>query len=285
MVLKPPCKVLVVGCGYIGRPLALRLREQGHQIHAWVHSAASAEALANCRFHQVMAGSVADRFLWDALAGEFDLVIHAASSGRGGADSYREVFLEGIRQINSRQPRARRLMVSSTSVYGQTAGEWVTEESPAEPATETGRILREAEKAALDSGAMVVRSAGIYGPGRSVLLEKFRKGEAVIEGDGSRWINQIHQSDLVAALEHFVQTGEPGQIYNVADDEPVMQHDYYAWCAEFLRKPAPPHGPIDTNRKRGVTSKRVSNAKLRGTGWRPVYPSFRDGLSADYSPK
>jgi len=281
--LKPSCKTLIVGCGYIGLSLARRLQERGHEVNAWVHSAASAEALAVSGFYRIVAGSVADPVLWNALAGDFDLVIHAASSGRGGADTYREVFLEGNRRINARQPRARRLMVSSTSVYGQTGGEWVTEESPTEPATETGRILREAEEAALGSGVVVVRSAGIYGPGRGVLFEKFRRGEAVIEGDGRRWINQIHQRDLVAALAHLIEAGAPGEIYNATDNTPVTQRDFYAWCAEFLHQPLPPSGPLNLERKRGLTNKRVSNAKLRATGWQPVYPSFREGLAADCS--
>ncbi len=279
--MKPAYKILVVGCGYVGLPLALRWRDEGHEITACVHSLASAKALAAHRFHRVVAGSIADPALWSAMPGEFDLVLHAASSGRGGVEAYREVFLEGIRWINAHQPNARRMMVSSTSVYGQTGGDVVTEESVAEPTTEAGRILREAEETALASGAIVVRSAGIYGPGRGVLLEKFRRGEAVIEGDGSRWMNQIHQRDLVAALAQLAGAGDPGQIYNAADDTPVTQRDFYAWCAEFLNKPMPPHGPVNTARKRGVTSKRVSNAKLRASGWQPVYPSFREGLSAD----
>jgi hypothetical protein len=64
-----------------------------------------------------------------------------------------------------------------------------------------------------------------------------------------------------------------------------MLRDYYAWCAEFLNRPLPPHGPVDPNRKRGLTSKRVSNTKLRATGWTPRYPSFREGLAADHSPR
>jgi nucleoside-diphosphate-sugar epimerase len=285
LILKTNPKTLLIGCGYIGLPLALRLAEAGHEISAWVHSAASAGSLAAHHFHRVISGNVADPRLWDAANEDYDLVIHCASSGRGGPAAYEEVFLKGALMIGEHQPRARKIFVSSTSVYGQARGEIVTEESPTEPLTATGRILREAERAALASGATVARSAGIYGPNRGVLFEKFRRGEAVIEGDGSRWINQIHQRDLVTALAHLIEAAAPGEIYNAADDTPVTYRDYYAWCAEFLSQPMPPHGPIDAERKRGLTSKRVSNAKLRATGWSPVYPSFREGITADHSPK
>lgn len=280
-----PSKTLLIGCGYIGLPLALRLREAGHEISAWVHSATSAEALAIHRFHRVIIGSVGDSAVWDAVPEKYDLVVHCASSGRGGVAAYEEVFLKGISLMGARQPAARRLFVSSTSVYGQTTGEIVTEDSPAEPTSETGRILREAEKVALNSHAVIVRSSGIYGPGRGVLFEKFQRGEAVIEGDGSRWLNQIHQHDLVSALLHLIATDRHGQIYNASDDAPVTLLDYYTWCAKFLSKPLPPHGPINPNRKRGLTNKRVSNVKLRSTGWTPQYPSFREGLAADHSPR
>jgi nucleoside-diphosphate-sugar epimerase len=225
---------------------------------------------------------VGDENRWKGLTEKFDLVIHCASSGRGGADAYEEVFLRGARLMNAHQPSARRLLVSSTSVYGQTQGETVTEESPAAPASTTSRILREAEKEAMASGATVVRSSGIYGPGRSVPFEKFRRGEAVIEGDGLRWMNQIHRRDLVAALAHLIEAGVPGGVYNATDDTPVTQRDFYSWCAGFLHQPMPPSGPVNSERKRGLTSKRVSNAKLKATGWQPVYPSFREGLADDF---
>ncbi len=99
---------------------------------------------------------------------------------------------------------------------------------------------------ALQARAIVVRSSGIYGPGRAALWEKFKRGEAVIEGDGSRWMNQIHQIDLVIALRWLAEHGRPGEIYNATDDTPVMQRDYYAWCAEVLKKPLPPYGPVNT---------------------------------------
>jgi nucleoside-diphosphate-sugar epimerase len=273
-------KTLIIGCGYIGLPLALELKKLGHEITAWVNSEATAASLAPHGFARIITGSVAHDRDWIAVDADCELVVHCASSGRRGEEAYAEVFLEGASRMCERLPRARKIFVSSTSVYAQAQGEVVNEQSPAEPETATGRILRAAEKVALSGAATVVRSAGIYGPGRGVLLERLRRREAVIEGDGARWMNQIHQRDLVAALVHLIGAGAPGQIYNAADDTPVMQRDYYAWCAQFLEQPLPPHGPVNTQRKRGLTNKRVSNAKLRATGWSPSYPSFREGIAA-----
>jgi nucleoside-diphosphate-sugar epimerase len=278
-------KTLIIGAGYIGLPLALELKASGHEVVPWVHSEESAARIGPQGFELVLAGSVGSAACWRNVPNDFELVIHCASSSRGGETAYEEVFRQGAMRMNESLPRAQKLFVSSTSVYGQTSGEMVTEESPAEPATATGKILREAEKIALEGGATVVRSSGIYGPGRAMLWEKFQRGEAVIEGDGSRWINQIHQRDLVAALLHLTDHGLSGEIYNAADDTPVMQRDYYAWCAQALNKPLPPTGPVNTQRKRGLTNKRVSNAKLRATGWVPRYPSFREGLAANHSPR
>jgi nucleoside-diphosphate-sugar epimerase len=275
---------LVIGCGYVGLPLALELKKK-FAVNAWVHSEETASSLVPQGFERVVVGSVGDKSVWEGLKSTCDLVIHCASSSRGGEAAYEEVFVQGAKRIAEYLPQARKIFVSSTSVYGQTNGEVVTEDSPAEPSVATGKLLREAETIALGSGATVVRSSSIYGPGRGVLFDKFQRGEAVIEDDGSRWINQIHQRDLVAALVYLIDRGDLRKIYNASDNTPVTQHDYYAWCAEFLEKPLPPHGPLNTQRKRGLTNKRVSNARLRATGWAPIYPSFREGIAADYSPK
>ena len=273
-------KTLIIGCGYIGLPLALELQAKGQAISAWVHSAATAESLGSCRFSRIVTGSVADQKIWAGLDEDYDLMIHCASSGRGGEVAYEEVFLQGAVMMSAYQPRARGLFVSSTSVYGQIDGSVVTEESPAESATPTSRILQSAEKVTRGAGITVVRSSGIYGPGRGVLFDKLKRGEAVFEGDGLRWMNQIHQHDLVAALLHLSAMDIEAEIYNASDDTPVTQLDYYKWCAEFLGKPVPPFGPVNTQRKRGLTNKRVSNVKLRATGWAPKYPSFREGIAA-----
>ncbi len=244
-------------------------------------SAESAAALSTEPFTVAAAdlGDAAAIAALDAWRG-CDAVIHCASSGRGGADAYRHVYLEGARNLmDALQPRAL-LFTGSTSVYAQTGGEWVTEESAAEPDRETGRLLRETEELVIARGGCVARLAGIYGPGRSVLLRKFLTGEAVIEGDGSRWINQVHRDDIATALVRLIERNARG-IFNVNDDAPMTQRAVYEGLAARLHRPLPPGGPIDPNRKRGWTSKRVSNAKLRALGWAPRYPSFFAAIAND----
>ncbi len=270
---------LIVGAGYVGLPLARALAARGESVTAWVRSAESAEALAPENFARVLTGNVADLAAWHDV-GPFDAVIHCASSGGGNLDAYRNVYLWGSRAIHACQPNARRLLVSSTSVYGQTDGAWVDEISPTEPAAATSRVLVEAEREAVATGALVVRAAGIYGPGRVALFDKFRRGEAVLEDGGGRWLNQIHRDDLVAALLHVLDRGAAGEVYNAADNQPVTLRDYYQWCADKRGQPLPPSGPSNPNRKRGLTNKRVSNRKLREAGWSPAFPTFREGLSS-----
>ncbi len=207
-----------------------------------------------------------------------DVLLDCVSSGRGGgAEQYRRVYLDGARHLlDAFRPR-RTVYTGSTSVYAQVDGAWVDEASPAEPDRETGRVLRETEAVVLAApGGTVARLAGIYGPGRSTLLRKFLAGEAVIEGDGLRWLNQIHRDDAAAALFRLAQPDAPPGVYNVADDTPLTQRGLYESLAEIHRLSLPPSGPIDLDRKRGWTSKRVNNGRLRSLGWRPAFPSFLD---------
>ena len=274
-------KVLIAGCGFVGLATARLFGQHGWEVTGCTHSAESAAKLAAEPF-PVLACDLAEESAVHALAsiGPMDAVMHCASSSRGGAEQYRRVYLDGAHHLARTFPAATLLFTSSTSVYAQTDGGWVTETSPAEPSRETGLLLRATEDFVTAQNGIVTRLAGIYGPGRSVLLRKFFDGTAVIEGDGAKWINQAHRDDIAAALVHLVSSDARG-IFNINDDRPLPQRDLYAWLAERFQRPLPPSGPIDLNRKRGWTNKQVSNARLRATGWQPQFPSFYDAVEHD----
>ncbi len=282
-------EVLVVGCGFVGEAAADLFHAAGWTVTGWTHSEESAARLAGVKPYPVAAHDITDPDHVREAArnlpggGELNALLDCVSSGRGGGpEAYRQVYLEGARNLRAAFRAARFVYTGSTSVYAQTDGSAVDEESPAEPDRETGRILRETEAVVLAApGGGVARLAGIYGPGRSNLLRKFLAGEAVIEGDGGRWLNQIHRDDAAAALFRLAQADAPPGVYNVADDSPLTQSELYrALAAEFGRE-LPPHGPEDRNRKRGWTSKRVQNGRLRALGWQPRWGSFLDWARAE----
>jgi len=276
-------RVLIAGCGYVGRQAARLFSLAGWEVIGLVRSEESARLLSE-EPYRVLTCDLANGAQTKDQLNDFkgiELVIHCASSNRGGPESYRQVYLEGARNLLALEP-AKFIFTSSTSVYAQNDGEWVTEESPAEPERETGRILRETEDLVLrNPGGIVARLAGIYGPGRSILLKRFVDGTALIEGDGGRILNQIHRNDAASALQFLGANVVAPGIYNVSDDMPLSQLDCYTWLAGHFQRPLPPSGPVDTDRKRGTSSKRISNAKLRKSGWHPRFSSFQQAIEED----
>jgi nucleoside-diphosphate-sugar epimerase len=271
-------RVVIAGCGFLGEAAAFLFSESGSQVLGLCATNASAARLAGRAF-EVRAADITGSLSEIPPAWRTpDILIHCASSGRGGADEYRAIYRDGLSNLLEILAPQRTIFTGSTSVYAQEDGEWVDEQSPAEPGRETGRILLEAEALALAAGGVVARLAGIYGPGRSVYLRKFLEDTAVLEAGGSRWTNQIHRDDAALALTLLANPSVPPGIYNVCDDTPATQRDLYGWIAGFLNKPLPPEGPRDPDRKRGWTSKRISNAKLRSIGWAPRFASYRDAL-------
>lgn len=277
---------LIIGCGYVGERVADMLDQQRHEVIGVTHSSDSAGRLSAAKPYHVHACDVSDRTDVQRLAAGLkttpDTIIHCASSNRGGAEAYRKVYLEGCSHLQQCFPAARILFTSSSSVYPQTDGSAVTEDSDASPDRETSRLLREAEDLVLLRGGCVARLAGIYGPGRSFVLKNFLEGTASIEGnDGNgRYLNQIHCDDAATALVQLVAT-RPQGIFNVVDDMPMTQRECFTALARRFRKPVPPVAEPDTNRKRAWTHKRLSNSKLRATGWVPRYPSYFDALDYD----
>ena len=280
-------KVLIAGCGFVGERAADLLHAAGHEVIGLTHSPESAARLALIKPWRTESCDISSRESVSALAAKLDAssidaVIHCASSGRGGAEMYQAVYVDGMRHLTAAFPTAFPLYTSSTSVYPQVDGEVVDETSFADPDRDTGCLLREAENIALNAKGAVARLAGIYGPGRSFVLKNLLEGKAAIEGNHGqgRILNQIHADDAASALVHLVTQRLSG-IYNIVDDGQMTQRQCMdRLCAIFGVKLPGTREP-DPNRKRGWSNKRVSNTKLHATGWTPRYASYFDALRDD----
>lgn len=276
-------RVLIAGCGYLGVATADLFQAAQWEVEGWTRSEQSAAELSG-KPYRVGAVDLADLDAVARAGGDFELVIHCASSRGGGAESYRRIYFEGARNLIERLRPKRFLFTSSTSVYAQTNGEWVDETSAAEPRHETGKILRETEEFVRANGGAIARLTGIYGPGRSALLRKFLAGEARLENGGAHYQNQAHRDDVAAALFVLASAPNDSGIVNVVDDQPLTQRECYAWLAAKLNRPLPPESVAPVERKRGPSNKRVSNQKLRTLGWVPQFPNFRVGMQESILP-
>jgi len=276
--------ILIAGCGYVGEATAQLFHDAGWEVEGWAASAESAAKLSG-KAYPVAAVDLAERDQVFTHVKNFDSVIHCASTRGGGLDLYERVYHQGARNLLEAFARSTTIFASSTSVYAQKNGEWVTEESPAKPQRETGRILRETENLVLARGGIVTRFAGIYGPGRSALLKRFLDGDATIDPENDRFVNQVHRDDIAAALFLLLDRNVgSGEIYNVVDDEPIRQSECYRWLAGRLNRLAPPLAQSTSEPKRGRSNKRVSNAKLRRLGWAPSYPTFVEAMDKSVLP-
>jgi len=276
--------ILIAGCGYVGEATAQLFHDAGWEVEGWTASAESAAKLSG-KPYPVAAVDMAESDQVFAHVKNFHSVIHCASTQGGGVDLYERVYRQGARNLLEAFTRSAIVFASSTSVYAQKNGDWVTEESAAEPQHETGKILRETENLLLAGGGIVTRFAGIYGPGRSALLKRFLDSDATIDPENDRFVNQVHRDDIAAALFLLLDRNVGlGQIYNVVDDEPIRQSECYRWLAGRLNRLAPPLARSTSEAKRGRSNKRVSNAKLRRLGWAPRYPSFVEAMEKSVLP-
>jgi nucleoside-diphosphate-sugar epimerase len=178
----------------------------------------------------------------------------------------------------------RIVYVSSTGVYAAAGGASVDESWQVAPATASG-AARVAAEAALRAGparVVILRAAGIYGPGRGVAA-RLREGTFRVIGDGRAHTSRIHVDDLAAAIVAAGSAAAPSDIYNVADDDPAPTGEYADTAAALLGLPPPPRVPADTVPAEVagmlLADRRIDAGRLkRELGWAPRYPSWRDAF-------
>jgi nucleoside-diphosphate-sugar epimerase len=285
-------RVLIVGCGYVGLPLAAALAAMGNEVFGLRREAWSAAGPDSAGI-KTLAGDITKPEDLARLPAGYDWVVNCVSSSGGGPEEYRSIYAQGGRNLLewlAPRPPRKFVYAGSTAVYGQDDGSAVDESAPAEPHVETARVLVEAEKVLLDAvrqrgfPAVIMRLAGIYGPGRGYWFKQYLSGRARIEGGGGRILNMIHRDDAVGALIAALEKGRPGEIYNAVDDEPVTQLGCFQWLSGAMGRALPPAGREGTGtaRNRGLTNKRVLNRKLKTElGYTFKYPTFRQGYEAE----
>ena len=271
--------ILLAGCGDLGTEAGLRFAGLGHRVVGWRRSPAKLPA--------AIEGAAADLTAGDLppVPEDATAVVIAVAADSPTEEAYRAAYVRGVENVLAALKRdavtpERIIFVSSTAVYGDAGGGWVDESTPANPGGFSGRILVEAEEllqARLEGTSTLgvsVRLGGIYGPGRTRLIDQVRSGSAVIPED-VRYTNRIHRDDAAAALVHLAtMDAAPAPVYVGVDNEPADLGSVLRFLANELGLPAPRVG--DAGPARGG-NKRCRNDLLRSTGFTLAFPTFREG--------
>ena len=282
--------LLVFGFGFTGQALARRLLGEGWSVWAAVRSDASADAARALGVTPIDAG---DRAALVAAPAMNAILVTAPPDDHG---------CPGLRALVPALAQAQAFpdwigYLSTTGVYGDREGRWAFEQSPLSARSPEAARRVAAERDWLEVGrgmgltVQVFRLPGIYGPGRSPLEKLHERTVRNIVKPGQVF-SRIHVEDIAQALAASIARPRAGGIYNIVDDEPAPTHEVNAWAAALLGQAPPPLIPYDeaalppAARRFWAENKRVSNARAKAElGWRPIYPSYREGLTAILSAK
>ena len=283
--------ILIIGCGDVGLRVARQQQAEGHRVTALARSARSAELQA-AQGIQTIRGDLDDPATLSTLPTQDARVYYfAPPPSTGNCDSRMTNFL---RAIADQALPARVVLISTSGVYGDCQGAWVSEERAPQPDTERASRRLDAEQQLRAWGKrhavciVILRVPGIYGPGR--LPEKrLRAREPVLHEAQSPWSNRVHIVDLMRACVAAGERGQAGAVYNISDGHPSTMTDYFNRVADALGLERPPQISLAQARvdlSPGMQSylaesKRLDNRRMREElGVLPQYPDLARGLAA-----
>lgn len=267
-------KVLLIGCGDLGTEVAVRLHHAGHEVIG-VRKSARALPLG-------MRTLQADVAVPDSLAPiGAEIIVYCVAATAQTDENYAQHYVEGLRNVLQSQagPQLKHVFfVSSTRVYGQKTDTLIDESVPAIAADFGGVRLLEAEQllADLPCHSTSLRLSGIYGPGRLYLVN-LAKDQARWPTE-NQWTNRIHRDDAAAFIAYLVTQVDANQsiypLYIVTDDMPVTQYEVLTWLATQMELPV-----SDKSMPPVTQGKRLSNQRLRSSGFELRYPSYQHGYA------
>ncbi|WP_394753143.1 SDR family oxidoreductase [Crenothrix sp.] len=274
-------KILIVGCGAIGYELANLLAQAGHDVTGLKRN----PPVANTEKVKFIRADITSSADLEGLATDFEHIFFIVSADGRNENSYHDIYETGINNLLNRfaqaPTKAAWIFVSSTSVYAQSQGEWVDEDSVTVPTKTTSlKIVNAEQKLMADNLAnVVVRFSGIYGRGREYLLKMARQ-TPVIQQHPPYYTNRIHQRDCVGVLMFLLEQRLAGvkleQCYLASDNDPARLWDVITWMTETLNCDPPIAKNSEENSEK---NKRCRNDRLKKLGYRFIYPDFKTGYS------
>jgi len=260
----PP--LVILGCGFLGRAVARQVRASGRVVIGTVRTE---EAV------RVLRSEGIDARVIPALDAER---LHAlAPTGMDLVVTYPPDGVTDAALTSSALTARHAVYISSTAVYGEARGE-VDETTPIDVRLPRAALRFAAETAWRARGAVVLRAAGIYGPGRGIHV-RIANGVFRVPGDGSNVVSRIHVDDLATLVLAALERGRPGAVYVAADDTPVPQIEAIRFVCEALGRPMPPSVPLAEASETLRHDRHVRNAAARrDLAWAPRFPSYREGF-------
>ena len=285
--------MLIIGCGYVGQAALNDFRNRGRPVSALTRNPPRAADWSAAGVRGIVGDIMDPDSLSDLCLDDDGDVLFAVGYDRQSSHSIEEVYCQGLRNVldhlhQQGAPLRRFVYLSSTGVYGDHQGDWVDEETPTAPERPGGKACVAAEKTLAahpltSEKHVVLRLAGIYGPGRVPRLNDIRQGKP-IPAPPNTWLNLIHLDDIVQVIASAVACDAPSYRYCVSDGNPVRRHDYYRSLAELADA-----GPLELieadadspTSQRAASDKRISNRRLMDQlKVRLKFPNHRDGLAA-----
>lgn len=271
---------LIAGCGDVGTRAGLLLASRGWRVVGLRRSGTLPAPIEAFR------ADLGDPASLAGLAGLAPAaLVHLPTPDERTPAGYRRVYLDGLAHVLGalRAPPSRVVWVGSTAVHAESGAAWQDEDTPPAPEGWNGVALLEAERwiAANVDGAIVLRLAGLYGPGRDWMIRRARAGEPC-RSDPPHWTNRIHVDDAAAAIAHLLELDRPAPLYLGVDEEPATDCTVLRHLAMRLGLPTAAYG--DDPGAANATGKRLSGTRLRASGSRCAYPTFREGYDALLGP-
>jgi nucleoside-diphosphate-sugar epimerase len=243
--------IFIAGCGYIGTRVARLAQEAGNEATCMVRSPQHGEQLSGEGFATIVCTLDAPAGI-PPLTTAGSIVFYLVPPAGGGiSDQRARNFCHALTLF---PPPAKIVYISATSVYSETKGGTVTEESETAPASAMGKRRLDAETAFREYGAatgvpvVVLRVSGIYGPGRLPLMQ-IRQGHPLLREEESGPSNRIHADDLARICLAAAENGRDGEIFNVSDGHPSSMASYFNACADALGEPRQPQVTMEEARQ------------------------------------